>query len=118
MHSHVPPPEPSAFWVFMEGVTRTICERPLLTFQVTRVHLKHIDGVETLGAQMVEGNLLMDRPVVVSRDNKTLEPLITLTLRKIHRGKAYIQVTAHHPGLAVSGRLEGYKQTGSGGNAL
>src|SRR5438067_1249528 len=90
---HVPEPQDALLWPFSTGQARTIGIEPLLAFQVTEIHNTWVEGVETLGSTVVHGELHLDRPVVIT---KTVEghPLVTLTLRRIEEGKAFIQVTA------------------------
>ena len=96
--AHVPPPDPENFWPFAPGQVQTIGVDPDLSFRVDRIHSREIDpyivGTETLGDQVIEGELHMDYPVVISRSGTDRQPLVTLTLRKIEDGKAFIQVTA------------------------
>jgi len=100
--SHVPPPDPAAFWPFEEGQTRTIgvATEPgqALAFRVNRIHDTWIEGTETLGSTIVSGELHLDAPVVIVRDPSSGEPQVTLTLRRVADGKAFLQVTAH-PGI-------------------
>jgi hypothetical protein len=75
-----------------------IGQEPLLLFRVDGIHESvihedcHVDGTLTLGHQVVDGQLWMDWPVVATR-LPTGEPMVTLTLRKIEAGKAFVQVT-------------------------
>ncbi len=101
--SHVPAPDPANFWPFTAGQTRTIsAERPLLAFRVDKIHADRIEGTEIMNAEVVHGELLLNAPVVIA-ETPDREPLVTLTLREIRDGQAFLQVTAH-PGLKVMPR--------------
>src|SRR5437899_6628344 len=88
---HVPPPDPETFWPFREGETRTLGED--CAFRVAAIHDTWIEGQLTFGSQVVDGALDLDLPVVILR-TPLRAPSVTLTLRKIEAGTAYIQVTA------------------------
>lgn len=86
---HVPAPE--HLWAFSAGQSRTIGIDPLLAFQVIAIHDTWIEGAETLDTAVVHGELHMDLPVVITKTAQG-EPLVTLTLRRIADGLAFIQV--------------------------
>lgn len=101
--SHVPPADPANFWPFTPGQTRTIAaERPLLAFRVDKIHADRIEGTVIVNAEVVHGELLLNVPVVIAKTPAD-EPLVTLTLREVRDGNAFLQVTAH-PGLKVMPR--------------
>lgn len=101
--SRVPAPDAANFWPFTFGQTRTIsAERPLLAFRVDKIHADRIEGTEIMNAEVVHGELLLNAPVVIA-ETPDREPLVTLTLREIRDGQAFLQVTAH-PGLKVMPR--------------
>lgn len=82
------------WWPFARGQVRTIGLQPLLAFQVMVIHDTWIEGIETLGKQIVGGELHIDLPVVIMKDAEG-EPMVTLTLRRISGARAFIQVTAN-----------------------
>ncbi len=98
---HVPTPDPNNWWDFVAGQERTIGTD--LAFRVDTLHADHIKGTQTLGTQVVQGELWLDAPVVITRDAITNEPHVTLTLRAVDENVAGIQVTAH-PRIAVVNR--------------
>lgn len=100
--SHVPPPDPDKFWPFAIGQERMIGLEPYLSFRLDAIHETFIEGTETLGEQVVQGRLFIDRPVVISKWTSG-EPEVTLTLRRIEDGTAFLQVTAN-PKLKVGWR--------------
>lgn len=90
--AHIPQPDPDTFWPFTAGRERTIGIDPVLAFRVDVIHDTWIEGTQTLGLQTVSGELHLDRPVVITR-NSNGDPLVTLTLRRISGGIAFIQVS-------------------------
>lgn len=102
--SHVPPPDPEYFWPFAAGQRRVISpQAPISAFTVTTIHETHIDGVQQLGDTIVHGTLRLDEPCIIEKSARTGEPLVTLTLRKIDNGIAYLQVTVN-PKLKLAPR--------------
>ncbi len=94
---HVPVPDPENLWPFQAAESRTIGisgDDTVSVFRVNAIHDTWIQGTQTLGAQTVEGELHLNRPVVIER-SAAGETLVTLTLRRIADGKAYIQVTVN-----------------------
>lgn len=91
---HVRPPDPANYWEFEAGQTCVIGVQPYLAFRVDSVGCAAIGGTQTLGAQVVSGELHLDMPVVIARDAQG-EPQVTLTLRRIDNGRAFIQVSAN-----------------------
>ena len=98
--SHVPKPDPAALWSFAEGQLRVIAVQPHLTFRVTKIHDTWIEGTQELDDITVHGTIDLDYPVVITRSPEGI-PQVTLTLRKINNGKAFIQVTVN-PNLLIS----------------
>jgi hypothetical protein len=94
---HVPDPDPENLWPFSEGQTRLFAVGNEIDdhFRVDRIHERSIEGVHTHGCERIYGELHLDRPVVILRDAVTHEPMVTLTLRRIERDTAYIQVTGN-----------------------
>jgi hypothetical protein len=99
---HVQPPDPTSLWPFEAGTVRVIGLEPLLTFQVNAIIENRIEGTQVLGDQAVNGELHLNYPVVICRDPAGL-PLVTLTLRRVEYGKAFLQVTAS-PAIRVGTR--------------
>ncbi len=95
---HVPTPDPNNWWDFTVGQERNIGTG--LKFRVDTLHADHIEGTQTLGTQIVQGELWLDAPVVIARDAITNEPHVTLTLRAVDENVAGIQITAH-PGIRM-----------------
>ncbi len=92
--SHVPAPDPDHFWTFSSGQERVIGIKPYLAFRVEAIFDTWIEGLETLGEQKVRGELHLDHPVVITR-SASGEPQVTLTLRRITEGFAFLQVTVN-----------------------
>lgn len=94
---HVPPVNPENLWPFGEGQERLIGVfgggRTLLSFRVDRIGTTWIEGLQVMGEQKIPGELHLDRPVVIARNAITRAPEVTLTLRKIEGGQAFLQVT-------------------------
>ena len=74
---------------------------PILWFRVDAIHDTWIEGTEQLGQQQVKGNLHLDHPMIIAKDPVTGEPLVTLTLRRIEPGTAFLQVSTS-PSMEVS----------------
>ncbi len=116
--AHVPPPDPEFFWSFEPGQSHTFGINPDLGFRVDAIFpsrrtalseipgsalndgctemrtIAKIQGTQFMDDREIKGELLMDCPVVICRSGNDGEPLVTLTLRKIEDGKAFLQVTA------------------------
>lgn len=96
MAAHVNPnPDPADLWPFAVEQERIISYDPFLSFRVTRIGEFRIHGIQTLGEVTVRGSLPLNHPCVIVRAAETGEPMVTLTLRKIEDGKAYLQVTGN-----------------------
>ena len=100
--SHVPPPDPAAFWEFAVGEELLLAEanRASITLACTRIkrgrarfrlNFPRHDIEDWLH---MEDWLYMDIPRIVLRRLND-EPAVTLTLRKIENGRAFLQVSAH-----------------------
>jgi len=100
---HVPPPDPATWWDFQPGQSRTILVQPFVAFRVDLITPDPpgpvVEGelhiINNKGEKRIKGELWLDRPVVCLRVCGTGEPMITLTLRNIVGGKAYLQVSGH-----------------------
>lgn len=91
--SHVPPPDPANFWTFRAGQTHTLEDSLPLSFRVDELHDTWVKGTMLLGGRAIERELHLDWPVVLTRDARTLEPDVTLTLRRLEDNTAYLQIT-------------------------
>jgi hypothetical protein len=97
--SHVPPPDPAAFWPFTVGQVRLLSIKPRVTLELVKVEPTWRAYFRlSLDDVTVEDWLNIDRPCVALRMPETLEPAITFTLREVTAragGVARLQVTAH-----------------------
>lgn len=89
-----PEPDPEDLWEFRVGTVKTIGYSPAVTFEVTEVASVGCTGVVIVGEQRAGGELWLNRPVVVCRKPDSGAPMVTLTLRRVDEGVAFIQVSA------------------------
>lgn len=101
--SHVPPPDPAYFWPFTEGQTRSVAvfRNAAASLRLDKLGDGWADFTMILTpGREIPDNLWLDRPVVMLK-NPAGEPMITVTLRAIEGGKAYLQMTGNGRGTLV-----------------
>lgn len=104
--SHVPAPEPKKFWDFAPGEKFVLVSGGArISFWSVSLMLLELESRRARFLMTVDGRELKDwlqlNVPVVALKTPDDEPAVTLTLREVRDGKAFLQVT-HNPRVTTA----------------